>query len=141
MWLSIIKLNENFEITSRYSNDLLELFQGCNHFFLSSLVYDTKEITIFNSCNKTLSTKFIGIFTDMPSTVITTTITTIVSPIVTTIFTPIITILLDNYPEIKLLTTLTLTTIPSTISLLPTITTTPVLPMNTLFSQIYQKNK
>ena len=84
----ILKLNENLGIINRYSNDTYEEVKNCSVYFFSSIIYNTKSITAFRTCDNILLASYLGQFPELPTTIfelITTLPTTIAEKIVTTI--------------------------------------------------------
>ena len=139
--INIVKLNENFLITSKYNNDTYKSFEGCSQQFLSNLVYNSNDIRIFRVCNDDLKNILIGEFADLlPTTIITTIITTFPKTTIltalpeTTVLTKIDeTTILATLFETTVLTPLNIieTTIPVNMILIPT-----SLPLKTIISTI-----
>ena len=139
--INIVKLDENFLITSKYNNDTYKSFEGCSQQFLSNLVYNSNDIRIFRVCNDDLKNILIGEFADLlPTTIITTIITTFPKTTIltslpeTTVLTKIDeTTILATLFETTVLTPLNIieTTIPVNMILIPT-----SLPLKTIISTI-----
>ena len=139
--INIVKLDENFLITSKYNNDTYKSFEGCSQQFLSNLVYNSNDIRIFRVCNDDLKNILIGEFADLlPTTIITTIITTFPK---TTILTALPeTTFLTKIDETTILATLFETTVLTPLNIIET--TIPVnmiliptsLPLKTIISTI-----
>ena len=65
----VLKLNDNIEIKNKYTNDTYEYINNCSQYFLSSLAYDSNNISVFINCDKNIKTQFIGNFPDLPITI------------------------------------------------------------------------
>ena len=141
--INILKLNENLNIISKYSNDTYDYVKSCSKYYLSSLNYNSNDdIQIFGVCQN-FNNFFIGKFqnistmalTTLPETIIITTISEITIPIRTTTLTTTPQTIIPA--EISIITNTLETTIPASIPNITSIsektiyTTTPILSIST----------
>ena len=132
------KLDSNYEIKEDEENGIYDLsssLDGCNDYYISSLIHNQEKINMFVSCDKNIISRIATDYFILPTTIITTILTTFpITTIITTLPETTIMEIITTLPETTILTTLSETTILTTLPESTILTTLPETTILTILS-------